>query len=211
MTDLLNTLNISNEAILELAKTIKVEQRNEAKLLEEKRVERVNLLIDSIYELHPQKSSGIIKELFKSCKASDFSEKFIHIIGGTINICSYDGQVLTNYKQNGEISVKQLSYKVFVEVYGCNFQNYFLNGIISYSFFEENTKTEIVSSECFEIWKNKAIENYVNKASKNIDTNLSNIYKNKLQNLGLLLANKSIKAQNKINAKKNKIASKGTK
>lgn len=180
--------------ILTLAKGIKEAAKLEAQTKELERQRRVIDLLDTIADLHPQKSDSIYKELFSICKAKDFKECFVHTIAGTLNVCSYDGSVLTTFKQNGEISVKSLPYRVFVESYGANFANYpkFLKGSISYEYFESETGFALTSSECFETWRNQVIENYAKRASSNYDSNLSTIYKRRLEIVALTTANKVI-------------------
>lgn len=180
--------------ILALAKQIKLQQKALANLKELERQKKVINLLDTINDLHPEKSNSIFKELFSICKAKDFKETFVHTIAGTINVCSYDGVNLTTFKQNGEISVKSLPYRVFVESYGANFSNYpkFAKGTISNNYFESETGFALTSSECFETWKNQVIENYAKRASGNYDSNLSTIYKRKLEIIALTTANKVI-------------------
>jgi hypothetical protein len=189
-----NLTSFEASEILVLAKQVKMQQKALANLKELERQKRVIDLLDTIADLHPQKSDSIYKELFSICKAKDFRETFVHTISGTINVCRYDGSVLTTFKQNGEISVKSLPYRIFVESYGANFVNYpkFSKGAISYEYFESETGFALTSSECFETWKNQVIENYAKKASKNYDSNLSTIYKRKLEIAALMGVNKVI-------------------
>jgi hypothetical protein len=193
--------NIDIDATLLIAKALKDNKKETAKLAELERQQKVYDLLDTISNLHPEKSKSILKELFSIARAKDFKETFVHTISGTINVCSYDGATLTIFKQNGEISVKSLPYRIFVERFGAKFANYtsFLKGSISYEYFESETGFALTSSECFETWKNQVIENYAKKASKNYDSNLSTIYKRKMEIVALVGVNKVI---GKPNAKK---------
>jgi len=189
-----NLTSFESTEILALAKQVKAQQKALANLKDIERQKRVYDLLDTINDLHPEKSDSIFKELFKIARAKDFKETFVHEIAGTLNVCSYDGATLTTFKQNGEISVKSLPYRIFVESFGANFANYpkFLKGAISYEYFESETGFALTSSECFETWKNQVIENYAKKASGNYDNNLSTIYKRKLEITALVTANKII-------------------
>lgn len=185
---------IEANEILELANKIKAEQKETANLKELERQKKVIDLLDTINDLHPEKSNSIFKELFSIARAKDFKETFVYMIGGTINVCSYDSTTLTTFKQNGEISVKSLPYRIFVERFGANFANYpsFVKGSISYEYFESETGYALTSSECFEVWKNACIEKYMSKASGNYESNLSTIYKRKLEVIALTAKNKTL-------------------
>ena len=184
---------IEQNEILVLANQIKEAQRIERLQKESERQGKVFDLLDTISELHPDKSSSIIKDLFKICRAKDFNQTFVHLINGTINVCKYDGKTLINYKQNGDISVRSLNYKIFVEKFGADFSNYYKKGAVRFDFVEPETGFDLTSSECFEAWKNAAIDKFMQKGSENKDTNLTTIYKLKLQVIGLERKNKSIK------------------
>lgn len=188
----LEVLTIEQSEILELAKTIKLEQKETAKGLELERQQKVIDLLDTISSLHPEKSNSIFKELFSLARAKDFKQNFVYTIANTINVCSYDGSKLVTFKQNGEISVKTLPYRIFVERFGADFSNYFVKGVVSYDFREIETGYDLTSSECFEVWKNEAISKYTLRASGNYDSNLSTIYKRRLEIVGLEIANKKI-------------------
>jgi hypothetical protein len=189
-----NLTTFEQSEILTLAKQIKESAKVDAQNKELERQQKVYDLLDTISNLHPEQSKSILKELFSICKAKDFKETFVHTISGTINVCSYDGATLTIFKQNGEISLKSLPYRVFVERFGVSFVNYpsFLKGAISYEYFESETNFNLTSSECFEVWRNQVIENYAKRASGNYDSNLSTIYKRKLEIVALIGVNKTI-------------------
>lgn len=188
----LSLLEIESTEILTLAKQVKAQQKALANLKELERARKVVDLLDAISSLHPEKSNSIFKELFSLARAKDFKQNFVYTISGTINVCSYDGAKLVTFKQNGEISVKTLPYRVFVERFGADFSNYFVKGVVSYDFREIETGYDLTSSECFEVWKSEAIAKYTLRASGNYDSNLSTIYKRKLEISGLEIANKKI-------------------
>lgn len=193
---------LDKEFILNSAKEIKNEQKEIAKLKELERQQKVIDLLDTIAELHPEKSNSIFKELFKIAKAKDFKETFVYLIAGTVNVCSYDGKELVTFKQNGEISVNNLPFRKFVELFGANFRNMpkFSKGVIRSEFLESETNFALSSSECFESWKTAFIERV--KTSGNYDTNLGSIYKKKLEILALTTKNKTLKKPYSGKAKK---------
>lgn len=193
---------LDKEFILNSAKEIKNEQKEIAKLKELERQQKVIDLLDTIAELHPEKSNSIFKELFKIAKAKDFKETFVYLIAGTVNVCSYDGKELVTFKQNGEISVNNLPFRKFVELFGANFRNMpkFSKGVIRSEFLESETNFALSSSECFETWRTAFIERV--KTSGNYDTNLGSIYKKKLEILALTTKNKTLKKPYSGKAKK---------
>ena len=193
---------LDREFILNSAKEIKEEQKELAKVRELERQTRVIDLLDTIAELHPEKSNSIFKELFKIAKPKDFKETFVYLIAGTVNVCSYDGKELITYKQNGEISVNNLPFKKFVELFGADFSNMpkFAKGVIRSEFLEKETDFMLSSSECFEAWKMAFIERV--KVSGNYDTNLGTIYKRRLEILALTAKNKTLKKPYSGKAKK---------
>lgn len=195
-------LSIEANEILTLANQIKTEQKEAAKVREIERQQKVIDLLDTIAELHPEKSNSIFKELFKIAKAKDFKETFVYLIAGTVNVCSYDGKELVTFKQNGEISVNNLPFRKFVELFGADFRNMpkFSKGVIRSEFLESETNLMSSSSECFESWKTAFIERV--KTSGNYDTNLGSIYKKKLEILALTTKNKTLKKPYSGKAKK---------
>lgn len=192
------TIELTAEKIELLEKFDKAKERAEK---EKNRAEKVLALIDTVYELRMNNSESVINELNGLAKPKDFTEHFISEVANFKNYCFYDGEKLTTIKENGEISIKKLDFKIFTKIYFCDFSNVLPNATIRYSDSFEGT-IEISSSDAFNRVKDAIVKNYASKASKNDETNLLEIFKLGLKIKGLKERNKAIKKAENKKAKK---------
>lgn len=187
--------------ILELAKSIKANEREIKNQIELERYNKVIMLCDTIESLKPQESQSIIKELKAISKAYDFEQYHVLTIAGTLNSVYYNGSKVYVFKQNGEISVKSLPKNVFIDMFKIDLANYFKKGVLSSEYLEPETGYSLTAKECFQIWNEAQINK--TKGSKDFDTNLGTIYKRELEIKGLKLINKSLpKPYAKVKGKK---------